>query len=45
MEEGKLREATHKSVSDIRDGKGKPPAIATGYYTLLPWFNNYIVVL
>ena len=45
MEEENLREATDKSVSDIRSGKGKPPALATGYYSLLAWFNNYIVVL
>ena len=45
MEEENLREATHKSVSDIRAGKGKPPALATGYYSLLAWFNNYIAVL
>ena len=45
MEEEKLREATHKSVSDIRTGKGKPPALATGYYSLLVWFDNCIAVL
>ena len=45
MEEENLWEATHKSVSDIRAGKGKPPAIATGYYSLLAWFNTYIAVL
>ena len=45
MEEENLREAIHKAVSDIRAGKGKPPAIATGYYSFLAWFNNYIAVL
>ena len=45
LEDDVQREATYKSVTDIRDSKGKSPPMAEDYYTLMAWLKNYMVVL
>ena len=39
------RLATTKTVADVEKSRGKPPPIATDYYTLLAWIKNYMIVL
>ena len=34
------REAAYKSVTDIRDSKGKPPPLVEDYYTLMVWLKK-----
>ena len=39
------RLATTKTIADVERSRGKPPAIATDYYTLMAWVKNYMTVL
>ena len=34
------QEAAYKSVTDIRDSKGKPPPLVEDYYTLMVWLKK-----
>jgi len=45
LEDDVHREATYKSVTDVRESKGKPQPIASDYYTMMAWLQNYMIVL